>query len=307
MSNISQLLNAVISILILIFLGVLLRKIKLLKFEDAQVLNNIIVYLSMPALVFYAIYTSDLSWSFFKITLLAFLIMGISLTIAWVAGRRFSLKPTTFGALLLVCTFGNTGYIGYTLSLEVYGKSGLVKAFFYDIFGTAVVLFTVGLYIAETYGEHSEPIKKLKEIATFPPLLALVLAVILKGVALPTVILKPVDYLGKTAIPLIMLSVGLSLKIAEIRVHAYLIGFVCLLKLLLAPFIAFFIGQGLAMPVDMLKIAVLEASMPAAMFSLIIGAKYKLDVDFLPAAIVTTTLLSLISIPLGQYILNAVL
>ncbi len=43
--------------------------------------------------------------------------------------------------------------------------------------------------------------------------------------------------------------------------------------------------------------------MPTALISLVFGLRYKLDMDFLPAAIMVTTLVSMITIPLWQVIL----
>ena len=55
-----------------------------------------------------------------------------------------------------------------------------------------------------------------------------------------------------------------------------------------------------------LAVVVLEASMPAAMLSYVLGLKYRLDISFIPSAIVLTTLASLVTVPLWQVALRVV-
>lgn len=307
----SNFVNVIFSVLLLIALGYLAKTIKfprqnhpLFKKEDANFLDNLIIYLTMPALIFEAVISSAPRFMYLEITLLAFLLMIFLAVVAYIVGKALSLKPATLGAFILVAAVGNTGYLGYTIVSSVYGKSGLVKAFFYDIFGTVVFVFTIGLYIAETYGTHDGKIKKLKEILTFPALIALVLALLLRNFALPAFFLKAVSYLAKATIPLIMLSVGLSLEAKKAKNYLGLSIFVVVIKLLISPLLAYFGGLLGQMSSDLLKVAVLEASMPSAMLTLVIGRKHKLDTDFIPAAIVITTLLGLLTISLWQLVLK---
>lgn len=307
MAIISEPLSAILSILALISLGFLMKKTPLLKEENASILNNIIIYLAMPALIFEAVLTSRPALSYLQVPLLAYLVMAVCGLLAFLVGRSFSLKRATLGAFLLAAMMGNTGYLGYPLSLDLYGQAGLVKAFFYDLFGTVIFVFTVGLYIAEVYGSQKGKINKLKEILTFPPLGALIFAFIWRagGLALPQFLGEAVHYLAGATVPLIMFSIGLSLRPAEIKNYKLPILGALLIKLCLSPFIAFLLGRTLlSLPASTLGVSVLEASMPTMMFSLIIGAKYKLDVGFLPAVIVVTTAVSLLTIPLTQYLLR---
>lgn len=309
MGHYQNFLSVILSVLLLISLGYLAKTIKLprqnralFKKEDAHFLDTLIIYLTMPALIFEAVVSSTPHLSFLGITLLALLLMLFLTVVAFLVGKALSLKSATLGAFILVAACGNTGYLGYTIVSSVYGKSGLVKAFFYDIFGTVVFIFTIGLYIAETYGLGEGKIKKLKEIVTFPAMIALVLALCLRNVTLPLFLLKTVSYLSKATIPLIMLSVGLSLEAKKIKNYPWLIMIVVVIKLLISPVVAYLGGLLGQMSPDMLKVAVLEASMPSGMLTLVIGLKYRLDTDFLPAAIVVTTALSLITIPAWQLV-----
>ncbi|MBE0447486.1 MAG: AEC family transporter [Actinobacteria bacterium] len=303
-SWISELISVILSILILISIGFFGKRTGLLKKEDNAVLNNIIIYLTMPALIFRAVFESDISLSLLKIPLLALIVVTLSMGVAFVAGRFARLSRPTFGALIIAASLGNTGYLGFPLTLQIFGIENLVRAVFYDLFGTAIFMFTVGLFIADKYGEGRDRINKVKEILTFPPLLGLVAALALKGFGLPEFMTDAIGFLAGATVPLIMLSIGLSLEVADMGRYKLEIGITGLIKLALAPLIALFGASAFSMTQVDMGITILEASMPTAMFSMIIGLKYGLDTDFLPAAIVATTMISLVTIPIWQYALR---
>lgn len=289
----------------LISIGFFSKKTGLLKKEHASVLNNIIIYITMPALIFRAVSASDMPVSLLKIPLLAFTVTGLCMLIAFIAARFIHLKRPTFGALVIAAAIGNTGYLGFPLTLQLFGIENLVKAVFYDLSGTVAFTFTAGLLIADRYGEGQDRINIVREIVTFPPLIALVLAFILRGIVLPGFLINSIEFLASATVPLIMLSIGLSLELAGLSKYKLAIGMVVLIKLGLSPLLAFASAQTLGMSTTDLGITCLEASMPTAMILMVIGLRYGLDTDFIPAAIVTTTMISLITIPVWQYAIMA--
>ncbi|HEX21664.1 MAG TPA: hypothetical protein ENH19_03305, partial [Actinobacteria bacterium] len=155
---------------------------------------------------------------------------------------------------------------------------------------------------AESYGDGNVKINKLKEIFTFPPLLALAAGYLLKGIILPSFLAAAINYLAVATVPLMMISIGLSLRLGKIREYIKPLLVIIIIRLAIAPILAIFLGSPLNLGSESYLIIILEASMPIAILSLIIGLKYRLDTDFLAAAIFLTTALSLITIPFWQQI-----
>ncbi len=302
-----ELVNIILSILILISVGFASKRVGLLEKAHTSILNNIIIYLTMPALIFRAVFESKLSLSLLKIPFLAFAIAGLSMALAYVIGRLLKLEKPTFGALLLVAAIGNTGYLGYPLALQLFGLENLVKAVFYDLSGTVVFTFTIGLLVAAHYGQKHEKVHIAKEIFTFPPLLGLFAALILKNFGLPKFLTDSIGFLANATIPLVMLTIGLSLEIAEVKNYKLPIAVVALIKLAFAPLIALSGAYAFGMAGTDLGVIVLEASVPSFLLSLVLGLRYGLDLDFLPAVIVVTTTLSMLTIPLWQYVLKTIM
>jgi len=280
----------------------------LLEKAHTLILNNIIIYLTMPALIFRAVFESRISLSLLKIPLVALAIAALSMGVAYIVGRFLHLKRPTFGAFLLVAAIGNTGYLGYPLTLQLFGIGNLVKAVFYDLSGTVVFTFTIGLLVAQRYGQGNGKVNIIKEVFTFPPLIGLLVALVVKGlgIGLPNFLTDTIGFLAGATIPLVILTIGLSLELTEVRTYALAIAVVVLIKLVVAPIVAMLGGNILGMSGSDLGIMVLEASMPSFLLSLVVGLRYGLDTDFLPAAIVVTTMLSMITIPVWQYLLKAI-
>jgi hypothetical protein len=143
-----------------------------------------------------------------------------------------------------------------------------------------------------------------RELVTFPALIAAVLGLATSSVAIP----QPVsDWLGLIAsmvAPLIMLSVGISLRPRSIArgvpVLAALVG----LKLVLAPVIAALAGGVLIADPEIYQTTLLEASMPSMMLTLAVGERFGLDDDFIASAVFVTTALAVITVPIAQVALG---
>ncbi|MHB0976704.1 MAG: AEC family transporter [Candidatus Aquicultorales bacterium] len=299
---VGNLFSAILSVVLLITLGYLVKRLGLLSIEDRRIVNLIIVNLAMPALVFRSVKTAELSVELLAIPLLAIAVMVFSMGAAFLMGRALNLEKKTFGAFLLVSAIGNTGYLGYPLTVAIFSQDNLVRSVFYDIFGTILFVFTVGVIIAQQHGDREEELHVLRELFTFPPLIGLVVALILYRLALPGFLTEAVDFMANATIPLIMLSIGLSLELGHVLEHRRAVGLTSVVKLGVSPLIALGIARLLGFGQVDAGISVLEASMPSMMFSLVIGLKYGLDVEFLPAAIVGTTILSLVTVPFWQYL-----
>lgn len=288
-----------LGVFLLIGLGALARRIGLLKYEDRVALNNIIIFISLPALIFTAARRAPFTPSLLAVSATAIGISLAAVAIGYGLAKSLRLKGPTFGAFMLASGVGNTGYLGYPLTQALFGRGQLVKAVFYDIFGTVFVLFTIGIYFAAKYGREKD--KAWRQALTFagPNLIALALGFATFGVKLPVPLDLAITSLAESTVAIIMLSIGVSLSAAPGRALPA-IGAVTLLKLIIMPALAILVGQALALPPIARSITLLQASMPIALMSFVVGDKYDLDRDFLSGAILISTVLSLITIPLWQ-------
>ncbi len=282
----------------LILVGYFSKKIGFLGENERQVINKLIINLTLPVFIFNVFLATPLRFEFMKIPILAWLVMAGAGSLAlffsfWIK------EPASRGGFLLAASLGNTGYFGYPLAKLFYGKGAVAQAVFYDVFGTVVFAFTLGLLVAEYFGSSKEKTNFLRELFCFPPMITLLGGLFLNflGVHLPDFFYETFEMLGGISIPLIMISIGLSLDFSFSSLSPF-VFLATLIKLVFSPFLAHYLSFLLGLESSLKKIVLLEASTPSMMLSFIIGERYSLDTALIASTIFFSTLFSLLTIPL---------
>jgi malate permease and related proteins len=294
--------GTIVTFVVIVAIGALLRVTGLLHSGDARPLNNIIIYVGLPAFVFRAVHQATLSWSLFRVVAVAWVTFAVMLALSWGLARALRLPPTVAGAFILTSALGNTGYIGYPATAALLGEAAVPEAVFYDVFGTVFALVVVGLFVAQHYGaaDDIDRVNPFREIVTFPAVIALVVALVLRPFAMPIVVSRGIDLCANLVAPLIMLAVGVSLRPGAVKGRGAALGTQAVLKLAVAPAVALAFGLLFVGPEPALRVAVLEASMPAMMLTLPIGGRFELDTDYIASAIFVSTAAAAITVPLVQ-------
>ena len=290
--------TTIISIIVMIFIGVLLKKLNILKTEDNETLNKIVVNIGLPCMIFNALYTANVSLlpdlSILTVfILICSLIIGV---IIYLILKFLGYDNKALWSILVVVVLGNTGFLGYPISQGIFGAEGLVRAAFCDL-ATSIIFIAVSIILIMIFdGEIKTAIKK---IVTFMPLWGIILGILLNVFSIPIGEFGSsiVNYLGGSTVPLIMISLGLSLNLRGFKRHFKEVSLASIIKLIVYPLLAICILSILGIAGFEYKIGLLEAMMPSAMLALILSLQFKLDSDLTSDCIFTDTLLSLISIP----------
>ena len=240
--------EAIFKMLALAGVGVALRLSGLLKRDDSRVLNAVIMYAALPALVFRVARQAALSWDLLRVSAIAWGVGLVAFGLAWLASRALKLHPKSAGAFMLVTALGNTGYIGYPVTTMLLGEAQLPKAVFYDVFGTVALLFTVGVFIASRTGSHDGKLSLAKELLSAPALIALLAGLLSRLVPLSesaqTVVMDWLGLVANLTVPLVMISLGLTLRGKGLRKRAAALVASGAIKLMVLPAVA--LGIGLA-------------------------------------------------------------
>lgn len=301
----AELARIILSLVAIVGVGWLLRRLGVLSAQDARPINNVIIYAGLPAMIFRAVHNASLDRQLVGIAAIAWVCFIAVAALAWFTCRALKLPRLVCGGFILAAALGNTGYIGYPVSQAVLGETGLVHAIFFDVFGTVAALLFVGLFIAEKYGSSGErPINPIREALAFPAVIALFAGLLLQQVAVPTLVSGAIDSLATLVVPLIMISVGISLRLGTLREHAFTLSVLALLRLAVSPAVAWGVGSLVLKDPAALRLVVLEAGVPSMMLTLVIGARFRLDTDFIASAILVTTVASIATIPLWQVLVS---
>lgn len=292
--------EVVLRFVALVGVGVLLRLTGLLKTEDTRPINTLIIWVGLPALIFQAVHPAPLDPGVALLAVVAWAAILAGAGAAWLAGRALKLPPATLGALVLVSALGNTGFIGYPLAEGLLGEKGLVSAVFYDMFGTVAAILTLGVLVANKYGAEETKAGPLRALALFPGAGALVLALLLRPLAVPDPVSLGLDTLAKLVVPLIMISVGLSVRRADLWANRGSVGVAAAIKLVALPALALLVGPALLREPEAVRLAVLQAGTPTMMLTLVWAQRFGLDTSLVAATILVTTVASALTVPVFQ-------
>ena len=288
----------ILSIIIMIGLGYFLKRIDFLSEKDIDPFNKIVMYILLPCMIFHALYSADLSL-ISKLGILPLVILASSVVtgiVSFFILKQLKLDDITLWSVLVTVMIANTAFMGYPVTLGIFGQEGFLRAIFCDIATLCIFLILSFVLILKFGGTVKTAVKK---ITFFPPLWAVILGLVFNFINIPIgpVIDNTVNYLGQGAIPLIMIALGLSIDFSAIKRSKSMIVFTSIMKLMFFPIVAFVVATQLGLVDLQFKISIVEAAMPSGMMSLLLAITYKLDYELTSDCILINTVISLITLP----------
>jgi len=296
--------TTIISVVLMILLGYILKRIDLFKVDDVDTLNKIVINVAMPSMIFITIYKANFS-IFPQLVTMPFvgLIIGACSGIFMYLLFTFKEYPKRKKwALILPVSLGNTAFLGFPLTLGVFGNEGLIRAIFYDMSSLIMFLSLSAILIFIFGGEIKN---SLKSLFKFPVLWAVLLGVLFNffNVSIGEIADIAINYLAAATVPLIMISIGLSLQFKGIEKGIKSTSLVTFFKLIISPILAFFILGFLGFSGLEHSVGFFESAMPCSMLTLTLAIENNLDFKLTANCIVITTVISLITVPILMGIL----
>ncbi|MEE9278535.1 MAG: AEC family transporter [Myxococcota bacterium] len=255
---------------------------------DRDLITALIANLGAPCLVFSRLTALEVeAAALAQIAVAAVLALISFAAIGAIALRVWGLPAHTFLAPLI---FGNAGNLGMSLCLFAFGSQGLALAVcFYAVMAT--VHFTFGILI---WSGRLSPAELLRSPLSAAALLAVL--VIAAELPVPLWIRNTTGLLGGITIPLMLLTLGVSigeLKVARlgrtIALSLLRLGMGVLVGIALADLLGF---EGISRGV-----LILECSMPAAVFNYLLAQRYGRSPDQVASIVVVSTLIALLLLP----------
>ncbi|MBN9415517.1 hypothetical protein ABS71_11805 [bacterium SCN 62-11] len=234
---------------------------------DAHVgINAWLIYVAIPATALH--FVPQIVWS--RELWLPLAMPLVVWGMAWLLLGRLNYEAGTRAALVLGAGLCNTSFVGFPLVSAYYGDAGLRLAVLSDQI-SFLLLSSVGVMTAAAGGDWR---RQLRQVLSFPPLLASVVALLLPVSALDELWVR----LGATMIPLALFSIGLQLEIGlgrERKALAQGLGFKLLLAPALVAALALVTGEH-GLPA---KVSVLEAAMASMATTSVLAARYGLNLQ----------------------------
>ncbi len=251
-------------------------------------ITRLVTNVGFPCLVFAGLVKTHVDWAIFG--LMASAALASTLTFALVGALVLRLARLELRVFLPAMTFANTGNMGLSLCLLAFGADGLALAIPYFTV-TAVLGFTLGPAIAARSASLGAPLKMPLIWATLAAL-----AVLYTGLPMPLWVTKSLDLIGGFAIPLMLITLGVSL--AQLQMTG-LARSLALAVLRLA--MGFAVGVSLAhlfgLEGTARGVLIIECAMPVAVFNFLYASIYNTRPAEVAGVIVVSTALSFLTLP----------
>ena len=281
-----EILNTVIPVFLIIAIGFVIGKKRKI---DVQPIVDLIIYIAGPSLIFVSLAKSNIELNDF---LTMVIVTVVFTSILWLlAYIIFKITKSKNYGLYLPMAHGNTGYLGWPIALFAYGIAGLSRAVIFDAVAS-VFLFSLGIYVVHRRNE-------LKEIFKIPLIYALILGFLFNffKIPVPKMAFSALEMIGMITIPAALLVLGY--KLTEIKLKSAKIAFLAsLFKIGIGFLVAFLIVALFSITGITRDIILLEASMPSAVFTMILCQKYKRDAALVASTVLISTIISIFTIPL---------
>jgi hypothetical protein len=263
-------------------------------------INAFIIHVSLPALTLLQVHAVRLDPALLYAVFMPWLLFAASASLFWAIGTALRLPRTTTGALAVVGGLGNTSFIGLPMIESFYGSRGMPIGIMIDQLGTYLVLSTIGILTICFYSDAAVSKREVAmRIITFPPLIALAVAVALMPISYPAWTTTVLSRLGGTLAPLALVSVGLQLRLGAVHGHRAPLAMGLGYKLVLAPLLVTLVYAGLiGLRGFTTQITLFESAMAPQIGGAIVASQYGLNAQLISLMVGVGTVLSFVTLPL---------
>jgi len=271
---------------------------------EARSVNRVVYYVLSPCLVYYSILTLSFDPGITSRSLLfAALHMALLGGAAYLLARRWRYKGGLASAFVITTILLNNGNYGLPLNLFAFGETGfayaLVLFMFNATFGGAI-----SIYLA-IRGQDSS-LTALRRTFMQPIILAMIFGALSRftHIAPTGSLLDMVNMTGQAAIPVFLLVLGMSLAQTDVRATLQPVLRLSALRMLVSPLVAMAVAALTGLSGVAYSVAVMQASMPTAVNSIVITNEFDAAPDFTAGAVLMTTLASVITLPVLLFFLR---
>lgn len=294
-TNFISVAHQVLILFILIAVGFLLGKTRLMTIEGAKTMSNIVLFAVTPCVIVEA-FQREYKSSDFKRLMLGFLISSLIFLLSIVLIEIIYRKKRSdrITVIKFAIVFSNAGFMGLPLQRAILGDDGV-------FFGAAyvamfnIVMWTYGYFIMSGKRESRSMIRGIINPGVLGTAVALALYVL--NIRLPDIILSPVSFMADLNTPVPMLIVGFYLASCDFGavfgdrdIYTTL-----LLRLIVFPSLAMLIMYLAGVRESLFIAMVISCSTPTPVATTLMATRYNKDTAFASSMVSASSLVSIVT------------
>ena len=305
-------LNQMGFLLLLIVIGFILVRTKLISTEGAGVVSKLETYVLVPALVlgtFMKNFTADRIGTAGQYFLVGLVVIVISIPIAIVIGRRFSKNFDLRNIYIYGLAFSNFGFMGNAVVKALFPEIFMEYLIFVLPFWSFIYMWGVP-YLLMSSEQDRGFLNGLKRLIN-PMFIAMIIGIILgvTNAPVPSFLENGITTLGDCMSPMAMLLTGMTIGRIDLKktFKTIPIYVVSVIRLLIIPLVAIGILYFVPMSYGLSLCTVCALAMPLGLSTIVIPAAYGKDTSDAAAMALISHLLSCATIPVVFMIFDMVM
>ena len=264
------------SIALIIALGFLLSRLKLISTDTNKQLVNLLLTVFMPAALFSAFpetYDDSTSKLFYSGLIAGIVVMLAMAFLAKLIFTKLIYKGELRFESQFAFIFNNATFLGYPIVVNTFGDSGVI-AYCGFIIAFNIALFSYGVYLFERKIDR----KALTRIIKNPNILAVLagMVIFLAGLKLPEFVTDSVSLVGSATTPLSVICIGFMLSRADFKklIRRWRLILTATIQLIIGPVLTFIIVSLLRFPAEVIAVCTLIQTLPTATSLSLFATKY---------------------------------
>jgi predicted permease len=302
MTAIAEIARITLPVFLVIAIGYFLRVVRFLPAEANRHLSRLVFYVAAPALLFRGIARESLS-EVLRLDAVG-MIVGITvLLVAIVYSCGARLSPARRGVVTQGAHRSNMVFVGLPIVMNAYGTEALGAAavligFMVVTYNLLAVTVLILPHTEQGAGKRRVIGRTMLEILRNPLIIASAAGLVFSGIdwELPITLDRSLELVGRIAMPLSLIAVGVGLDLRRLRSELGTTVLVSSIKLVVYPALIYLGLHVLGYGGTQLSVPVLIMASPTAVVSYIMAQEMKGDGELAGSIVIGTTLFSLFTI-----------
>lgn len=274
-------------------------------------LGQWLFWVGVPISIVSFLRQTDLSGQIWIAPAIAHLAILLGAFLAWlgIKGQTYFSntipQKSTQGSLLLAAMIGNTGYLGFPVTLAMVGKEYFAWALFYDLLGSFPGAYALGVALGAHFGtnqNHHQLTQVARAIIVNPALWSFGFGLLFRQIAIPQMWEFAIDKFAWSTVALSLILIGMRLSKLNSWGNLPQVGISLGIKMLIVPLILGNILPLLGLTGPAAKVILLQMAMPPAFASLVIAENFNLDRNLAVTTLALGVMLLLLTLPLWLWL-----
>lgn len=309
MLDINILISQMIILFLLLALGYVIYKLKIVDDAFSKTLSKLVIQVTMPAMILASVLNlterQELSDVLLAIVIAAVLFFILLPVIGFLIAKLLRVEKRNVGLYTFMLTYSNVGFMGFPIIGALLGSVGLFYVAIYNLMFN-ISIFTLGIWLMNKDKKDGAKFN-FKLLLTPGVIVAVIaLAVYFMNIKAPDTICNAVDMVGSITSPAAMLIIGFALAKMDVKTifSNYKIYIWTIIRQVLVPLGLWVLLSFIIKNETMLMVTFILFAMPVANNSVLFSNMYDGDAELAAKAVFITTLFSLITVPLCVWLIQ---